>query len=138
MSLNEIYFCPSPAVTSKWRRYLGSEYPGTLTTPYQVIFEHQTSAECKYYFETAEDALWFYEEGFLRELDADEHGFNYMACWTEETYVDRAWDHLCSDCQEAIAKRKPCGHLSDHGKNQRKHSSMDSTDLDPGVDREEL
>jgi hypothetical protein len=71
----------------------GDQMPESQMTPHQVFLAHQHLIDEQYFFEDADDARWFWVEGYKRCLYLDKDGetvmpYERMALWINGEQID--------------------------------------------------
>jgi hypothetical protein len=94
MSIDNYIWVPAGARYKKpgvsgygWTKYKSfGEMPDSQKTPHQVFLAHQHMIDEQYFFEDADDARWFWLEGYKGSLILDDDGktpmsYDRMALW---------------------------------------------------------
>jgi hypothetical protein len=101
MSIDNRIFVPAGARNRKladtgpsFTKYkVGDRMPASQMTPHQVFLAHQRMIDEQYFFEDADDARWFWVEGYKGRLFLDSDGktvmsYDRMALWIAGEQVD--------------------------------------------------
>lgn len=101
MSIDNFIWAPVGVRNSKsipyrkyksWKEMIAVETPAA--TPHQVFLAHggYILVDEQYFFESADDALWFWSEGYKDRLYVDDEGasmsYDRMALWIDGREVD--------------------------------------------------
>jgi hypothetical protein len=104
MSIDSRIFVPAGArsrkhddpeyLLTKIKYKAGDQMPDSQKTPHQVFLAHQHLIDEQYFFENADDARWFWVEGYKGCLFLDRDGktvmsYDRMALWIDGEEIEK-------------------------------------------------
>ena len=104
MSIDSRIFVPAGArsrkhddpeyLLTKIKYKAGDQMPDSQKTPHQVFLAHQHLIDEQYFFEDADDARWFWVEGYKGCLFLDRDGktvmsYDRMALWIDGEEIEK-------------------------------------------------